>query len=116
MRFTLIVPVAAAALFLASPLSASTAYLRVRPTTVARGGRVTVSGGRCLAGDTVYLISQAFVGNAFVEHSVATTARSNGTFSRVVRIRRRIPPRRYGITARCGGGNLGVVVYLRVTR
>jgi hypothetical protein len=108
------VAVAFAALMPAAPLAASTAYLRVRPTTVARGGYVTVSGGRCLAGETVYLISPAFIGNAFVQHSVATTARSNGTFSRRVHIRRRIPPRRYGITARCGGGNLGVIVYVRV--
>jgi hypothetical protein len=114
MRFTLIIAVAAVGLVVASPLSASTGYLRVRPTSVARGGYVTVSGGRCLAGDTVYLISRAFIGNAFVEHSVATTARANGTFSRRVHIRRRIPARRYGITARCGGGNLGVVAYVRV--
>ena len=64
--------------------------------------------------DTVYLISQAFVGNAFVQHSVATTAHANGTFSRRVRIRTRIHTGRYTITARCGGGNLGVSAHLTV--
>jgi hypothetical protein len=81
---------------------------------VARGGLVTVSGRGCIAGDLVYLISPAFVGHAFVPHSVATRAHSNGAFSRRVRIRTSILPRRYLITARCGGGNLGVSAALRV--
>lgn len=97
-------------------IAAPAAYIHVRPSAVARGGLVTVSGGRCHAGDTVYLISPAFVGNAFVEHSVATTARRDGTFARRVRIRRHIRAGRYAITARCGGGNLGVLARLRVTR
>jgi hypothetical protein len=82
---------------------------------VVRGGAVTVSGKGCRpAGDLVYLISPAFVGNAFVPHSVATRTRSNGAFSRRVRIRMSIRPGRYAITARCGGANLGVSAHLRV--
>lgn len=75
---------------------------------------MTVYGHGCRAGDVVYLISPAFVGNAFVQHSVGTKAHANGTFSRRVLIRLHIRPGRYGITARCGGGNLGVLVHLRV--
>ena len=75
---------------------------------------MTVSGKGCRAGDVVYLISPPFVGHAFVSHSVATRARANGTFSRSVRIRTSIRKGRYLITARCGGGNLGVSARLRV--
>jgi len=103
-----------AALVLAGPLSAATPRLSVHPSSVARGGTVTVSGKGCLAGDLVYLISPPFVGHAFVQHSVATRARSNGTFSRLVHIRTAIRAGRYLITARCGGGNLGVSAALRV--
>jgi hypothetical protein len=102
-----------ATLILAATITA-TPQLSVRPTTVARGGIVTVSGRGCLAGDVVYLISPPFRGSAFVEHSVATLARANGTFSRRVRIRTTARPGRYLITGRCGGGNLGVAARLRV--
>jgi hypothetical protein len=105
---------AVVALVVAATVTAATPRLSVQPTSVARGGTVTVSGRGCLAGDVVYLISPPFVGNAFVQHSVATTARSNGSFSRHVRIRRYVHPGRYLITARCGGGNLGVAARLRV--
>jgi hypothetical protein len=105
---------AVVALVLAATVTAATPRLSVQPTSVARGGTVTVSGRGCLAGDLIYLISPPFVGNAFVQHSVATRARSNGTFSRHVRIRRYVHPGRYLITARCGGGNLGVAARLRV--
>jgi hypothetical protein len=108
------VAAAAVALVLVTAVSAATRRISVQPTSVARGGTVTVSGRGCLAGDTVYLISPPFVGNAFVQHSVATKARSNGSFSRRVRIRRSVRPGRYLITARCGGGNLGVAAHLRV--
>jgi hypothetical protein len=102
------------ALVLAGTLAAATPRLTVHPASVARGGTVTVSGRGCRAGDIVYLISPPFVGNAFVAHSVATRARSNGSFSRLVHIRTSIRAGRYLITARCGGGNLGLAARLRV--
>jgi hypothetical protein len=105
---------AALALMLAATVEAATPRLSVQPTSVARGGTVTVSGKGCRAGDIVYLISPPFGGHAFVQHSVATRARSNGTFSRRVNIRTSIHTGRYVITARCGGGNLGVGAHLRV--
>ena len=101
-------------LVLAGTVAAATPRLTVQPARVARGGLVTVSGRGCRAGDLVYLISAAFVGHAFVPHSVATRARSSGAFSRLVRIRTSIRAGRYLITARCGGGNLGIAAALRV--
>jgi len=103
-----------AALALAGSLSAATPRLAVHPSSVARGGTVTVSGKGCRGGDLVYLISSAFVGHAFVPHSVATRAGPSGAFSRLVHIRTAIRAGRYLITARCGGGNLGVSAALRV--
>jgi hypothetical protein len=106
--------VAIVAVVLTGTLAAATPRLSVHPTSIARGGKVTVAGKGCRAGDIVYLISPPFVGNAFVAHSVATRARANGSFSRNVRIRTSIRAGRYLITARCGGGNLGVAARLRV--
>jgi len=105
---------AVVALVGAATVTAATPRLSVQPTSVARGGTVTVSGRGCLAGDVVYLISPPFLGHAFVAHSVATRARANGSFSRRVRIRTSVHVGRYLITARCGGGNLGVAARLRV--
>ena len=113
-RLIVVVVVIAAAAMLAGTLAAATPRLSVHPASIARGGTVTVSGKGCRAGDVVYLISPPFVGHAFVAHSVATRARSNGTFSRNVRVRATIRAGRYLITARCGGGNLGVSAKLRV--
>jgi hypothetical protein len=108
------VAAAGAALVLAGTVAGATPRISVHPASVARGGTVIVSGTGCRAGDLVYLISPPFVGNAFVPHSVATRARSTGSFSRNVRIRTSIRAGRYLITARCGGGNLGVSARLRV--
>jgi hypothetical protein len=105
---------AVVALVLAGTVAGATPRLTVQPKSVAPGGVVMVSGTGCRAGDLVYLISPPFVGNAFVAHSVATRARSNGSFSRRVHIRTSIRAGRYLITARCGGGNLGVSARLRV--
>jgi len=105
---------AVVALVLAGTVAGATPRLTVQPKSVARGGVVTVSGTGCRAGDVAYLISPPFVGNAFVAHSVATRARSNGSFSRRVHIRASVRAGRYLITTRCGGGNLGVSARLRV--
>ena len=109
-----VVATAGAALVLAGTAAAATPRLSVHPASVARGGTVTVSGTGCRAGDLVYLISPPFVGHAFVPHSVATRAHSSGSFARSVHIRTSIRGGRYLITARCGGGNLGVSARLRV--
>ena len=102
------------ALVLAGTVAGAPPRLSVQPKSIARGGVVTVTGWGCRAGDLVYLISPPFVGHAFVAHSVATRARSNGAFSRSIHIRTSVHAGRYLITARCGGGNLGVIARLRV--
>jgi len=102
------------ALVLAGTVAGAIPRLTVHPGSVARGDTVTVSGRGCRAGDLVYLISSAFVGHAFVPHSVATRAHASGAFSRLVHIRTSIRAGRYLITARCGGGNLGASAALRV--
>jgi hypothetical protein len=95
-------------------LALATATLHVAPTAAARGTVVTFTGSGCTAGDTVYLISRLFPGHAYGEGAISTRARANGHFMRRFRIRLSTPRRRYGITARCGGGNLGIVVHVRV--
>ena len=103
----------------ASAASAATRpNMHVSPSVVAPGGRVTVWGNAdgCPRGDTVTIISRAFP----LTHSFAgvgalfARVRTGGAFSATGHVRLHARPSRYGITARCGGGNLGVVVYLRV--
>ena len=95
-------------------LALVTATLHVTPTVAARGTLVTFTGSGCMAGDTVYLISRLFPGHAYGVGAISTRARANGHFLRRFRIRPSTPRRRYGITARCGGGNLGIVLHVRV--
>jgi len=94
--------------------------LTVTPRTVRRGRTVLVRGvaGGCTSGDTVTILSRAFPAT----HSFAGVPAalgevgSAGRFSAVVRIPLRRAPGTYTVTARCGGGNLGVVARLTVTR
>lgn len=104
---------------LAAPAAAAAPALHVSPTRVHAGERVRVFGsaaGGCTSGDRVTLLSKAF------RHSdefagvpaVFATVQADGSFT----VRRKIPrgraPKRYTLTARCGGGNLGIVRHLRV--
>lgn len=98
----------------AGAATASPARLAVSPTVAHRGQLVTFTGSGCLAGDTVFLISRLFPGHAYGLGAISTRVRANGRFLRRFRIRSTTQPRRYTITARCGGGNLGVAVHVRV--
>ena len=94
-------------------------FLLVSPGTVHRGGTVTISGsaGDCPRGDAVTIISRAFPRThefAGVPALFATVG-ANGRFRVTTRIPRRRPVGTYVVTARCGGGNLGVAARLRVT-
>ncbi len=92
--------------------------ISVAPTPVRRGHTVVVKGSAdsCSVGNTVTLISRAFShAHDFAGlPAVLTKVRAGGTF----RVSTRIPsvrkPARYTITARCGGGNLGVSAHVRV--
>ena len=93
------------------------ATLRVRPTTVSAGAQVRVSGNAagCPRGDTVMVLSRAFAGATFAGVGmIPTRVREGGRFAATGRVRRFARDGRYVVTARCGGGNLGVTAYLRV--
>jgi hypothetical protein len=103
-----------AVLAFAAPAVASTATLHVTPTVAHRGQVVTFTGSGCNPGDSAILISRLFPGHAYGLGAIAARVRANGHFTRPFRIRMTTVKRRYTITARCGGGNLGVAVHVRV--
>jgi hypothetical protein len=92
--------------------------LSVTPTTVKRGHLVTIRGSAdgCPAGDRVTLISRAFrhTHDFAGLPAVFATVRPGGAFRTTTRIPSRKRPGRYAVTARCGGGNLGVRAFVRV--
>jgi hypothetical protein len=100
--------------------SAAAPSLSLSPTSVRRGHLVRISGSAdgCNVGNTVFVISRAFPHtHEFAGVSaVLARVRTGGRFSATTRIPRLRRPGRYGVTARCGGGNLGVLAHLRVTR
>jgi hypothetical protein len=94
--------------------------IAVTPATVHRGHTVNVHGSAdgCPAGDAVTLLSRAFATTHQFAGVPAVYARAlrGGHFATTTRIPRTKPPGRYGITGRCGGGNLGVQAHLTVQR
>jgi hypothetical protein len=95
----------------------SAVSLHVRPTIVSPGGLVRVYGNAdgCPAGDTLLALSRAFAGRPFAGvGTVSARVRVGGAFSGTGRVRRHAHAGRYAVTARCGGGNLGLLVHLRV--
>ena len=92
--------------------------LRITPNPVKAGHMVAIMGSAddCPAGDTVTVISHAFS----ARHSFAgvpavlTRVKAGGAFRASTRIPAGKHAGVYGVTARCGGGNLGVLVRLRV--
>jgi len=102
---------------LAGAVGAATS-LTVAPSPVHRGHRVIVRGNAdgCPIGDAVTIISRAFAHTHDFAGVPAVFARvrRGGKFE----IRPRIPSSkaigRYGVSARCGGGNLGVSAAIRV--
>jgi hypothetical protein len=102
----------------AAPAVAARPSLFVSPTTVKRGGTVQIRGNAdgCPVGDTVFVLSRAFARtHAFAGvPAVLARVRRGGGFRATTTIPRRRRPARYGVTARCGGGNLGVLAHLTV--
>jgi hypothetical protein len=82
-------------------------------------GRLVVirgSAGACPVGDTVTITSRAFVRKhefAGVPAAVARV-RSGGQFQTTARIRRLLRAHLFVVTARCGGGNLGISAHITV--
>ena len=109
---------AVAALAFAGAVTAAVS-LTVAPSTVHRGHRVIVRGnvgGGCPVGAAVTIISRAFAHtHDFAgQPAVFALVRSGGKFG----IRPRVPSSKavgsYGVSARCGGGNLGVSATIHV--
>ena len=107
-----------AALALATVASASAVFLVLFPGTVHRGQTVTINGsaGDCPRGDTVTILSRAFPRLHEFAGVPAVLAKVglNGRFRASTRIPLTRRVGKYVVTARCGGGNLGVAAPLRV--
>lgn len=95
-------------------LTVTLATLHVTPSLAHRGTVITITGSGCRAGETAILLSRLFPGHAYGVGAINARVRANGRFTRRFRIRATTKLRRYGITARCGGGNLGRIAYVRV--
>jgi len=108
---------AVAALAFVGTVTAATS-LTVAPASVHRGHRVIIRGnaGDCPVGDGVTVISKAFAHTHDFAGLPAVFARvrAGGKFG----IRPRIPSTKavgsYSVSARCGGGNLGVSATIHV--
>jgi hypothetical protein len=101
------------------PGEALAATINASPNPVHAGKRVRLFGhvtGGCLPGDQVTLISRAFSHkHDFAgQPAVFATVKPNGHYSKRTRIPLHKAPKKYTITGRCGGGNLGVSRKLRV--
>lgn len=119
MRRTSSAFLAVAAVGLVAPGQAfAQATMQVSPKSVHAGKRVRVFGsaGGCQPGNTVTLISHAFPAKHEFAGVPAVFAkvRPSGNYSKRVRIPKSKTPKRYRISARCGGGNLGVSRRVRV--
>ena len=96
--------------------TASRPRLAVEPDSVTPGGIVLLTGnaGTCSVGSAVIAISRAFPGHAYGEGALAGRVGSGHAFSIVGHVRSNLRPGGYPVSARCGGGNLGVGATIRV--
>jgi hypothetical protein len=118
MRRTVTATLAAAAVLIAPGQALAKPTIQVKPKAVHAGKRVRVFGsaGGCTKGEHVILMSRAFSHKRKFAGVPAVIAlvRSTGRYGVRTRIPRKRKPAKYRITARCGGGNFGVVRRLRV--
>jgi hypothetical protein len=106
-------------LWLAMPAGAvSPSTLQVAPTSVSAGRSVQVTGS-CEPSTQGFAISHAFLHDATHDFAgvgaAPFTTNAAGAFSVAAEIPSTLPPGSYDVTARCGGGNLGITVALTVT-
>jgi hypothetical protein len=120
MRAAFPIAAALAATLCVATATAASVSLSVSPSTVRAGRVVKIKGsaGDCRVGNTVSILSRAFVHtHQFAGVSaVLAKVRIGGSFSTTTTIPRTRVRGRYVVTARCGGGNLGVAAHLRVVR
>jgi len=117
MRLVLVSASLLLALAAGAPAATHGARLAVRPALVSPGAAIRVVGDAspCHAGNTVQAISKAFPGHAYGgEGALHGRVRAGGAFTISGRVRATLAAGRYAVTARCGGGNLGVTAYVRV--
>jgi hypothetical protein len=111
---------AAVALAGAPVASGALVSLALTRSIVHRGGTVHIKGNAdgCRKGNTVLVLSRAFVHtHEFAGVSaVLARVRAGGAFRATTVIPRTRRPGRYTVTARCGGGNLGISAHLIVRR
>jgi hypothetical protein len=116
----LLVAAVLVSLAVASTAAAAAPSLTLTPSSVRRGHTVLIKGSAdgCAAGNTVFILSRAFVHRHDFAGVPAVLAkvRAGGYFRVTTRIPARKRPGRYGVTARCGGGNLGILKHLTVRR
>jgi hypothetical protein len=114
--FAVVVCLVSASAAVAVSALASPRRLVVAPATVSPGGVVHVSGNAspCAKGSTVFAISAAFPGKAYGQGTLTGRVAAHGAFSFRGHVRRTLEAGRYVVTARCGGGNLGVTATIRV--
>jgi hypothetical protein len=109
-----------AAGFAAAPAAAGPGVLTVTPLVVHRGGAVQIQGSAtaCALGNKVTITSPAFFSaqTAGGVPAVITNVGLFHSFRTSARIRVRLAPGIYGITARCGGGTVGAIAHLHVVR
>jgi len=111
--------VTAVVLLAASAAAAAPARVRlaVIPSAVSPGAAVRVVGnaGSCPVGNSVSALSRAFPGRQFGGWgALSGRVRAGGSFAIHGHVRPGLHAGRYAVTARCGGGNLGVTAYVRV--
>jgi hypothetical protein len=105
---------AAAASALGSSATAPSLY--VQPNSVRPGAPVHVFGsaGSCAAGSRLTAFSSAFPEHSFGVGGLTGRVRADHTFSIHRRLRGNVVRGNYSVTARCGGGDLGVTAHVRV--
>ena len=120
LRVLFCVAALAAAFSIAAMATAAVPSLTLIPSSVKRGHTVLIKGSAdgCAVGNTVFIISKAFVhAHDFAGlPAVLAKVKYGGSFRATTRIPAAKRPGRYGVTARCGGGNLGVLKHLTVRR
>ncbi len=100
---------------LTAPAGAQTASLTLDPSTIAVGGRLIVT-GTCEPNSSGFVLSQAFLGQTEFAGvpAVAFSTDSKGAFGVTFLITPAVKPGTYRVSARCGGGNLGLTRMLKV--
>jgi hypothetical protein len=119
-RLPVNVAVLGAALVTAGAATASGPTMTLTPTSVKRGHAVVIQGsaGGCAVGNAVTIISRAFAHTHEFAGVPAVFAKvkASGSYRVTTRIPANRKPIHFLVTARCGGGNFGIIRHLTVRR